>query len=109
MSATVLPFVVERFERVVEEKRAALQVTELLCARMEADGVSRSDLARRLGVSPATITNLLNSSCTSISLRRAARVAYALGYRITLRLDRLPGDQGPESAGSGPRASGAGE
>jgi antitoxin component HigA of HigAB toxin-antitoxin module len=56
---------------------AILDFTEGLYKMMEANGVSRSDLARRLGVSPAYITKVLrgNVNFTIDSMVRLVRAA----------------------------------
>jgi hypothetical protein len=48
---------------------AILNFTEGLYKMMEANGVSRSDLARRLGVSPAYITKVLRGNINPSALQ----------------------------------------
>jgi transcriptional regulator with XRE-family HTH domain len=71
-------------------------VTGALIARMERLGVSRSELARRLGTSPAYVTKILRGD-TNFTLSSLAKIAEALGSRVELRLAA-----GAEETGPGP-------
>ncbi|MDQ7010639.1 MAG: helix-turn-helix transcriptional regulator [Mariprofundaceae bacterium] len=56
------------------------------CVRMmEEQGVNRSELARRMGVSRAYITKLLNGNA-NITLDTMVRVAMALDARVNLAM-----------------------
>jgi len=59
------------------EEDLILGVTEAICARMAADGVTRGELARRLGCSRQNVTHILRGR--HVSTRTIARVAHALG------------------------------
>ena len=52
---------------------------------MEKQGVSRADLARRLGTSPAYITKLLRGTYNP-TLETVAKIAIALNARVVLSL-----------------------
>jgi len=54
----------------------ALELAEQVLARLEQLGLSRADLARRLGVSPAYITKILRGA--NVSLATVAKIAVAL-------------------------------
>ena len=43
----------------LQRERLEIELTELICSVMEADGISRAQLAKRLGVSRAHVTQLL--------------------------------------------------
>ena len=72
-------------EALYYEEGAILEFTENLVAAMQAAGLKRSDLAKRLNTSKSYITQILQGS-TNFSLRTAARLAVAVGkqFRSTL-------------------------
>jgi transcriptional regulator with XRE-family HTH domain len=57
---------------------AILEVTEEIFATMERQGVSRAELARRLGTSAAYITKILRGSA-NFTIESLARITRALG------------------------------
>jgi len=61
-----------------EVERAKIEFTEQLLATMEARGISRSELARLLGVKPARITALLRGS-NNFTLETLVRTCRAIG------------------------------
>ena len=62
-----------------------LEFTEDMVNRMEEQGVSRSELARRIGVSPAYITKILRGS-TNFTLDTMVKVARALDCELRCHL-----------------------
>lgn len=70
---------------------AILEFTESLTAAMEAQGVSRADLARRLGVSAAYVTKMLRGNA-NFTLRSMVRAARALHTTFRPRLERPVGE-----------------
>ena len=70
------------------EEAALLEFTEEMVRRMDADKVSRAELARRLGCTPPYITKLLRGP-RNFTLASMARIAQALG--CTLRVRMQPG------------------
>lgn len=66
-------------------ERASLEFTEEVIARMEALGISRAELARRLGTSPAYITKLLRGT-TNFTLDTMIRIARILGCTLRTHL-----------------------
>lgn len=66
-------------------ERTSLEFTEEVIARMEALGISRAELARRLGVSPAYITKLLRGT-TNFTLETMTRIAHILGCTLRTHL-----------------------
>lgn len=64
-----------------------LELTEAVTEMMESAGVSRSELARRLGTSPAYVTKLLrgNTNFTLLTLHRLAKALEA-----DLRIELVP-------------------
>jgi len=62
-----------------------LDFTEGLYKMMEANGVSRSELARRLGVSPAYITKVLRGN-VNFTLDSMVRLVRAAGGEVRLQV-----------------------
>ena len=79
---------------------AILELTEEVVRRMSEQGVSRSELARRLGTSPAYVTKLLRGNA-NLTLATMARLARALESELHCHL--TPATR----AGSGSRAQAA--
>lgn len=55
--------------------------------RMKSSSVSKAELARRMETSRAQVDRILNPEDISVSLRSMAKVAAALGARISLTLE----------------------
>lgn len=70
---------------------AILEFTESLTSAMEAQGVSRAELARRLGVSAAYVTKMLRGNA-NFTLRSMVRAARALQATFRPRLERSVGE-----------------
>jgi len=64
---------------------------------MEEQKVSRAELARRLGTSPAYVTKILHWTA-NLTLTSMSKIALAFGSRVHLGL-------GPKKAPSGPRVA----
>lgn len=60
-------------------------ITEDMVARMDVLGLGRSDMAERLGVSPAMITKLLRGQ-NNFTVRTLVQVSDALGCRVSVKL-----------------------
>lgn len=60
-------------------------ITEDMVARMDALGLGRSEMADRLGVSPAMVTKLLRGQ-NNFTVRTLVQVSDALGCRVTVKL-----------------------
>jgi transcriptional regulator with XRE-family HTH domain len=67
--------------RLYQQERAIQELTDLLCEIMEEDGVSRSDLARRLGKSKGYITQLLDGR-SNMTVRTISDVFGALNRAL---------------------------
>lgn len=78
---------IEQVEASDEYQRAGLQLTftEELSRVMEEKGVTRAELARRAGTSPAYITKILRGT-TNFTLATMAKLARALGTDVRLHL-----------------------
>lgn len=81
-------FETERTEslRALRQEELILEVTEALCGAMKLRRVTRSELARRLGKSPAFVTQILAGG-RNLTLKSLADVADALGARVRISLD----------------------
>lgn len=66
-------------------ERAKLEITEGIVALMEAKGVSKSELAERIDVSPAYITKILRGS-TNFTLDTMVKIATALDAEFCCHL-----------------------
>lgn len=64
---------------------AILDFTEDLVSRMEAAGVSKSELAARLGTSPAYVTKILRGQ-SNFTLESMVKVAGAVGADLRIHL-----------------------
>lgn len=70
-----------------QQERAIMEVTELICGLMAEQGVSRADLAGRLGKSRAFVTQLLDGTA-NMTLRTLSDLLTALGS--SLRTSAVP-------------------
>jgi transcriptional regulator with XRE-family HTH domain len=69
---------------------AILEVTEAVARRMDELAISRSELARRLGSSPAYVTKILRGSA-SFTLATIVKLARALDCEVSISLaPRMP-------------------
>ena len=78
----------EHYQQMVEQETLILEATELICMLLEKDGVSRVELAEKLDKTKALISQLLNGH-RNMTLRTLADMAFALGYRIKVDVERL--------------------
>ena len=68
------------------EERAALEFTEEVYRRMEALGLTKSQLAERLGTSAAYVTKVLGGDA-NFTLRTMVRLARALESHVQVHLE----------------------
>lgn len=66
-------------------ERAVLEFTEDIVERLEAAGINRAELARRIGSSPAYVTKILRGD-TNFTLESMVRIAQALGCSLRTHL-----------------------
>ena len=78
----------DEFRREFAEESFVLDCLEKVCAWMEREGVSRAELAKRLGTSRANVTQMLRGR--NVSLRTIAGVAYVLGGVPTFEIVVAP-------------------
>ncbi len=75
-------------QRALERARFAIEATEALCALMEAQKVSRADLARLIDRSPAFLTKILRGS-HNFTIATLADLFAELGASVHLELAPL--------------------
>lgn len=94
MSSSSLKESLERYDRMFKEARQTVdywvavpidEFNEDICMLMEKQGVSRAELARRLGTSRAYITKLLDGNA-NFTLETMTKVAMALGAAVHVHL-----------------------
>lgn len=83
------------YERLLAEEGLVFHTLDTLCEFMERQGVTRAELARRLGTSRANITQLLRGR--NVTLRTVAAAFHVLGGELELRVRVV---QEPEQAPS---------
>ena len=67
------------------EEGAILDFTEALHVAMDEQGMTRAELARRLGTSQAYITRVLSGNA-NFTLKTMSKLAFALGMRLDVGL-----------------------
>lgn len=70
---------------------AILEITEAVVRRMNELAISRSELARRLGTSPAYVTKILRGSA-NFTLASIVKLARALDCDVSVRLAPRTGE-----------------
>ncbi len=73
------------YDRLLAQERLIVAVTEALWEELERAGVRRADLADRLGVSKAYVTQALNGG-QNLTLRTLADFAWALDAVVRVQL-----------------------
>ena len=72
----------ERYERKVKGIVAVRRMLQLIDAERERAGLSKSDLARRIGVSPSTVRRLFTSPTSNPTLKTIVDLFIALDLEI---------------------------
>lgn len=87
----------DRYRKMIEEARQSVdywaegsivEFTEALWARMEEEGVSRAELARRLGTSKAYVTKVLGGNA-NFTLYSMAKLALAVGGKVRIGIEPI--------------------
>ena len=76
----------------LNQERAILDLTELICEIMARTGVTRAELARRLGKTKGFITQLLDGRA-NMTIRTISDIFSALGCAIHFQ-EKFDGDKG---------------
>lgn len=96
------------YERLLRQERLILDVTEALAGALDDSGVTRAELARRLGRTPGFVSQVLGGG-RNLTLRTIADIAAALSLQPSFSLagavaserhprpTRQPGDDGVEA------------
>jgi len=79
-------------ERLLEQERLILSVTELIYEEMERAGVRKIDLAEALGTSKANITQALGGG-QNLTLRTLADLAWAMKRQVRIAMPSLDGKE----------------
>lgn len=72
------------YERLLAQEALILDATELISELIEARGLSRAELAKRIGKARGFVTQVLSGS-RNMTLRTLADLAYALDARVTVQ------------------------
>ena len=75
----------EAYERLVRQEELILDVTERLTEALQEAGVTKAELARRLGRTPGFVSQLLGGG-RNLTLRTISDIAVALSLRPGLEL-----------------------
>ena len=75
----------EDYKRLVRQEELILDVTEGLTEALDRGGVTKAELARRLGRTPGFVSQVLRGG-RNLTLRTIADIAGALSLRPSLRL-----------------------
>lgn len=75
----------ESFKRLVRQEELILDVTDALTLALDRTGVTKSELARRLGRSPGFVSQVLGGG-RNLTLRTISDIAGALSLRPALEL-----------------------
>jgi len=73
------------YERLLRQERLILEVTEALAGALDDSGVTRAELARRLGRTPGFVTQVLGGG-RNLTLRTIADIAAALSLQPSFEL-----------------------
>ena len=74
----------------VQEARSHRQIAELIQKLREAEGLSQSELASRIGTSQSTIARLEDQGYSGHTLTMLTRILTALGRDLEIRTPRKP-------------------
>lgn len=72
---------------VAVEEGFVVEVQSYLQELMNNAGISRSELARRMGVSRARVTQIFSDECTNLTIRLLAKAAHAMGEEPRVESD----------------------
>lgn len=80
---------VDEFERLLRQEKLILDVTDTLTQSLQEAGVTKAELAKRLGRSPGFVSQVFGGG-RNLTLRTIADIAAALSLRPTFRLSPNP-------------------
>jgi transcriptional regulator with XRE-family HTH domain len=76
------------FRSICEREELAFEASELVSRLMEEQGVTKSELAARVGTSKSQITNLLSGS-RNMTMHTLADLTFALGHKVEVKVTPL--------------------
>lgn len=82
-----------RNRRLLRQERLIGDVTEALSELLEREGVTKAELARRLGKTKAAVGEALSGEA-NLTLRTIADLADALGYQVKVEAVKARGGRG---------------
>lgn len=74
----------EQRSAIAVEEGFVVEVQSFLQELMNAEGVTRAELARRMGVSRARVTQIFSDECKNLTVRLLAKAAHALGQEPSI-------------------------
>ena len=80
---SVFPVGDSTYDAIYAEESAMVDASEVIASALEASGMTRTDLARALGVSKSEVTARLTGE-RNITVRKLAATLHALGARLEL-------------------------
>lgn len=80
--------------RVFEREALSLGVSELICELMEDKGLSKTELAKKIGSSKSHVSQLLNGS-RNMTVHTLSDLGYALGHKMLVTAVPLNGVMRP--------------
>lgn len=85
--------------KLLQREMAVMEVTELICGIMEEEDVSRAELARQLGTSPANVTQLLDGE-RNMTISTISDILFHLDKEIKVSAELLEpvGHEGAQQA-----------
>lgn len=86
---SVFPVGDTSYDAVYAQEAAMIDASELISSALESSGLSRADLARKLGISRAEITARLKGE-RNITVRKLAETLHALGENLALSTRTTP-------------------
>lgn len=79
------------FEKLMNQERFILEVTEAFCEHMKQNKITRTELAKRLGKSRGFVSQVLNGG-RNLTIRTIADIAAALGVSPFFDLKKPTGE-----------------
>src|SRR5688572_15394068 len=80
------------FKRKVDEAWSAMRIEQDLAELREQRGLSRAQLAKRIGMSQRALARLEAGRAKNLALRTLARYAAAVGAQIKIEVTQLPSE-----------------
>ena len=87
------------YARVFAEESLVVDVMDRLSGWMTDHNITRAELARRLGTSPANVTQMLRGR--NVSLRTLAAAVHVMGGAVHFVIQPAEGDHAREARGEG--------